>query len=440
MQGPSVEDALRNAGSAVKMLWKPNSPSEVVPVVPPEFTDWRSEQRSWEEAVALLDLSHHMTDLYIKGPDAERLLAYCSANNYANFAVGQAKQFVSVSTDGFLIQDAILVRLAEDHFDLIGIGTAHNWVAYHANAGGYDVELTWDLTSAYRQGDPSVFRYQVQGPHAGALLEELFGEQLDGIKFFHFREVSLDGIKFNALRHGMAGQAGFEFFGDWAHGQFVKSKLLEAGKKFDISQIGGLAYYTVGVDSGWLAAPVAAVYTQEDMKGFREATSVFSYEGMIPLHGSFYSPDIRDYYCSPYEVGYGRSISFNHQFVGREALLAARDNVRRKKVTLVWNAEDVKRVFGPDHGLILSYTKDRVEADNDLVGISQYATYVDPAGTVHSLALVANEHAAPGTELTLLWGQHPGPGDGPVPEFEKIRVTVAPAPYNEVARTSYRAD
>ncbi|MXO71793.1 aminomethyl transferase family protein [Alteraurantiacibacter buctensis] len=443
MNVPSVQGALDKAGSAVKLLWKPGAPFAKVPVVPAEFAGWQEEQRAWEEDVALYDLSHHMFDTVIEGPGAKQLLSHISANNYEKFAVGQAKQLIAVSPEGFLIQDAIMLRLAEDRFHVIGIGTIQNLAAYHAKAGNYDVTITSDPSSDYRGGaDPVLFRYQVQGPKAGGLLERLFGDKLDGIKFFHFREIELDGRKFFALRHGMAGQAGFEFFGPWEHGAFLKEKLLEAGQVDGIQQVGGEAYYTVGVDSGWHATPVAAVYTAPELQGFREATSVYSYEGMGALQGTFYSPDIRDYYRTPYELGYGRSIAFNHDFVGREALEKMKDDIRRTKVTLVWNADDVKRVFGTDLIAAHSYTKDRVEIDGALVGVSEYATYMGPAGTVHSLAIVDVAHAEPGTEVTVLWGQHPGPDAGPdyQPDFQSIRAVVQPAPYYDYARTTYRAD
>ncbi len=441
MHGPSLQDGLDRAGSAIRLLWKPDAPAEAVPVVPPEMAGWRQEQRAWQDGVALLNLSHHMADEFINGPDATRLLSFASANDYTRFAVGQAKQFIAVSSDGYLIQDGILVRLGDESYDLIGIGTAQSFVAYLAQEGGYDVRFELDPPSSFREGPPKLFRYQVQGPKAGAMLDRLFGDQLEGIRFFHFREVELEGRRFNALRHGMAGQAGFEFFGPWENADFVYQALLSAGAQDGIIEVGGLAYYSAGVDSGWLATPVPAVYTQDELAGFRKFTSLFSYEGQGALQGSFYSPDIADYYCSPYELGYGRSIAFNHDFFGREALSALKDNVRRRKVTLVWDPADVRRVFGDDQGFFLSYSKDRVERGSELVGISQYATYMDPDGTIHSLALVNTEHADPGTELTLVWGQHPGPdGDAEKASFEHIRATVAQAPYNEVARTSYRAD
>jgi vanillate/3-O-methylgallate O-demethylase len=444
MNLPSLQDGLDRAGSAVRLLWKPNEPSVKVPVVPPEFAGWREEQRAWEEKVALFDLSHHMFDTVIEGSDAVRLLSETSANNYAKFAVGQAKQFMAVSPEGYLIQDGILLRLAEDKFHLIGIGTAQTWVSYHAKAGGYDVTISSDPSSDYRPGgaDPVLFRYQVQGPKAEGLLDRLFGHQLNGIKFFHFRDVSLEGRTFSALRHGMAGQAGFEFFGPWDLGAFVKERLLAEGEADAIVQVGGRAYYTVGVDGGWLATPVAAVYTSPELQGFREFASLYSYEGMGSLQGSFYSPNIEDYYHTPYELGYGRFVSFKNDFIGRDALQKHKDNVRRTKVTLIWNADDVKRVFGADHDLIHSYTKDRVEVGTEMIGISQYATYMDPAGTVHSLAVIDLEFAEPGTEVTLVWGQHPGPEAAPDyhEDFQRIRAVVQPAPYCDYARTAYRAD
>lgn len=437
----TVQTALERAGSAITMLWKTHAPAPAVPVVQPEFTDWEQEQQSWNRTVAFLDLSHHMTDLFIDGPDAVTLLARVSANNYEKFAVGQAKQFIAVSHDGWLIQDAILARVGENSFVLTGIGTAHNWVAYHAAAGGDDVSLEWDYSSDIRRNDtPRLFRYQVQGPNAPEMLQTLFGDALDDIAFFHLKDVQLEGRPFQAIRHGMAGQPGFEFTGPWEHAEFVKDALLRAGEPVGLVQVGGRAYYTTGVDSGWLAAPVPAVYHDDAEKGFRSSVSIFSYEGMSPIQGSFYSPDIVDYYVNPYEVGYGRSIHLDHDFVGRDALRLKKEDVRRKKVTLIWNAEDVDRVFGADRDLILSYTKDRVEKDGELVGISEYAASSAAEGTVHSIARVDTAHAEPGTELVLRWGFHPGPADPGFDEFESIRVVVAPSPYNEYARQAYRAE
>lgn len=434
-----LQDAIDRAGSPIDLLWRPGVPPVTVPVVPPEFEGWAVEQAALTTGVVLLDLSHHMNDLYLTGPDALNVLSRSSANNYEKFAIGQAKQFIGITHDGWLLQDAILTRQAEDSFVLTGVGTTHSWVVMHAVTTGAQVEFEFDPSSDLRGGaDPRIFRYQIQGPKALEVLKPIFGDQLDAIKFFHSKRVTLQGEEITALRHGMGGQPGFEFIGPWELSGFVKNALLEAGEAHGLKQAGGLSYYTVGVDSGWLATPVPGIYTSPGDAGFRSFTNAFSYEGLNALQGSFYSRDIEDYYINPYELGYGRSINFDHEFTGREALLAKRDDVRRRKVTLVWDKDDVDRVFGTDRGRILSYTKDRVELDGSLVGLSEYAASAAIEGTVHSIARIDLAHAEPGTVLELRWGQHPGRSNPEFSDFDTIRATVQPAPYNEYARSAYR--
>ena len=99
MPAESLAAALARAGSPVELLRNLSFPPSTFPVKP-EFTNWRSEQRSWVDTCALLDQSHHMTDLFISGPDALRLLSDVGVNTFANFGVGKAKQFVAVNPDG----------------------------------------------------------------------------------------------------------------------------------------------------------------------------------------------------------------------------------------------------------------------------------------------------------------------------------------------------
>jgi glycine cleavage system aminomethyltransferase T len=114
----------------------------------------------------------------------------------------------------------------------------------------------------------------------------------------------------------------------------------------------------------------------------------------------------------------------------------------RKKVTLVFDPDEVKDVFGADHDFILSYARYRVETGSGLAGMTYYTAYIDPAGTILSLALVNKETAEPGTKVTVVWGEHPG-RDAPADVdlgFARINATVQVAPYDDYARTSYRQD
>jgi len=442
MANPSVQDGIDKAGSPINLLWKPGAPPWSVPVVPPQFSGWQVEQAAWRSGVALFDLSYHMFDTRIQGPDATRLLSDVSANNYEKFAVDQAKQFIPVSYDGNIIVDGILLREAEDTYTLSGVPAAQNWVKYWGQDGGYDVEFDTDPDSSVRKDrDPELFRYQVQGPLAMDVIDRAFGGPLPDIAFFHSQPVTLAGKHIRALRHGMAGQAGYEFIGRYEDHQAVKDALLAAGEPSGIEQVGGLAYFTNGIESGWIPTPTPAIYTDPRLEDYRRATSLFSYEGQKPLNGSFFSEDIADYYCTPWELGYGRSISFNHDFIGRDALRAGKTETHRTRVTLIFDRADVDRVFGAGFDFSLSYGRYRIEAKDALAGITFWTATIDPLDTVVSLALVEDEFAAPGTQVEVVWGEHPGAGTAPDADlgFPRIRATVQPSPFDEYARTQYRA-
>jgi len=70
MAAPSLQDGIDQAGSPVRLLWKPGSPPWTPELIEPEYAGWRQEQAAWHEGVSLADLSHHMSDTFIEGPDA----------------------------------------------------------------------------------------------------------------------------------------------------------------------------------------------------------------------------------------------------------------------------------------------------------------------------------------------------------------------------------
>ena len=96
MSAQSLADVLQTVGSPVDLVRNSQIGPYVYPVVPAEFSNWRDEQRAWRETCCLFDQSHHMTDMYIKGPDALKLLSDLGVNSFTNFAVDKAKQFVAL--------------------------------------------------------------------------------------------------------------------------------------------------------------------------------------------------------------------------------------------------------------------------------------------------------------------------------------------------------
>lgn len=439
----SLRQGIDQAGSPIRLLWKPGSDPWKPPVVADEYDGWAAEQTAWRTNVTLADLSYHMSDTFLRGSGAKRLLSEVSANNIETFEIGQAKQFIPVAADGNIITDGILLRDGDESYVLSGVPGAQNWVAYHATAGDYDVEFDTDASMDYRFGEqPRLFRLQVQGPRALEVVQGAFGGPLPETKFFHSTPVTLAGRSFRALRHGMAGQAGYEFIGDYADHDAVKDALMAAGEQYGISLVGALSYATNGIESGWIPTPTPAIYTDPTLAGYREQLGLFTYEGQNPLYGSFYSDDITDYYTSPWELGYGRSISFNHDFIGRDALRAAKDSVRRTKVTLELEVDDRTGALGSDDAYLNNYGRHRVEANGSLIGTTFQAARIAPVGRVLALALIDSAHARPGSRVEIVWGDHPGHGTDPDADlgFPRIHATVQPAPYNEYARTAYRRD
>ena len=440
-QKPSLQDGIDRAGSPVTLLWQQNPDPWLPENIDLEYAGWAEEQAAGHDSVSLSDLSHHMSDLYIEGPDATRLLAAVSANNYDKFEIGQAKQFVPVTGNGHIVTDGILLREAESKYVLSGIPASQHWVRYHGEKDGYDVAFDEDPSTAFRGGrEPRIFRYQVQGPQAKALAEKVFQGPLPQAKFFHSVPVSLRGRSLRALRHNMSGQDGYEFIGGWDHAKAVKETFLSAGEELGIVHVGAWAYATTSIESGWIPSPVPGIYTDPDLEDYRRWLPLFGIEGKRPLHGSFYSENIEEYYVSPWELGYGRSISFEHDFIGRDALLAAKETVPRTKVTLVLDPEDVSRSDLAGGGFHLTYSRHRVEADGELAGLTYQTGTIGALGTMLSLAVIDKRWSAPGTEVAVIWGDHPGAGIEPDADlgFPRVRATVQPAPFDQHARREYR--
>jgi vanillate/3-O-methylgallate O-demethylase len=454
MSAQSLEGRIEEVGNPVDLVRNSQIGPYVYPKVPAEFSNWRDEQHAWRDTSCLFDQSHHMTDLYIKGPDALKLLSALGVNSFANFQVNKAKQFVAVNPDGYVIGDAILFFLDDDVLSLVGRPSAHNWVQYHGETGDYDVTFERDERSAVNPTGRKLYRFQVQGPTALEVLQKAAGP-LPEIKFFNMGEITIAGHKVRALHHGMSGVPGLELFGPWDEGDDVRAAIVEAGKEFGLAQVGSRVYATNTLESGWIPCPLPAVFTGDDLKAYREWLPANGYEATGSLGGSMYSDDISDYYLTPWDLGYGGFVKFDHDFVGRDALEKMEAaGPKRKKVTLAWNGEDVTAAMGTmfqkDNrakyiDLPLSnystWPNDKVLKDGKQVGVSTFSGYSSNESSMLSLAVVDVEQSEPGTEVTLVWGEEGGGSAKPVVERHEqteIRAIVSPAPYAEVVRASYR--
>jgi syringate O-demethylase len=450
----SLEDLLGTAESPVALLRNSPTGANVFPGVPPEFTNWRDEQRAWQTTCVLFDQSFHMNDLAVEGPDALKLLSHLGINSFDGFGAGKAKHFVPCTPDGYVIGDVILFALAENSFNLVGRAPALNWVTYHAEQGDYDVKVELDKRTALRtDGRRRSYRFQVQGPNAMRVIEDALGHPPPELKFFNMTAVTIVGVSVRALRHGMVGQPGWELFGPWDEREPVLDALLRAGAEHGLRRVGGRAYSSNTLESGWIPSPLPAVYSGEELKAYREWLPAEGYEGVASLGGSFRSDDIEDYYFTPWDLGYGSYVKFDHDFIGREALERRADSEHRTKVTLALDDEDVTRTIGTmfqktgrakfmdwPAAVYSMHQYDRVTVDGDTVGVSTWIGYSSNEGKMLTLAVVDAEHAEPGTEVTFVWGEEDGGTAKPTVEPHvqtELQAVVSPVPYVETVRTSY---
>jgi glycine cleavage system aminomethyltransferase T len=457
MSHESLEDLLQAVGNPVTLLRNSQTGPYIYPVVPSEFSNWRDEQHAWRESCILFNQSYHMTDMYVEGPDALKLLSTLGVNTFKGFEPSKAKQFVACNPDGYVIGDVILFHLEQNRFNLVGRPSVHNWVQYHCETGGYDVTVERDERTVARSGPivRKAYRYQVQGPRALEVVAKATGSAVPGVKFFDMTTFTIAGKKVRALRHGMVGQPGFELFGPWDDGEAVKAAIIEAGQEFGLKQSGSRTYSSNTLESGWIPSPLPAVYDGEAMKPYRQWLPANGYEAIASLGGSFSSDNIRDYYLTPWDLGYGPVVKFDHDFVGRDALEKMAANPRRSKVTLVLDGDAVTRAIGTmfkketrakyfdfPSSVYSTLPYDKVLKDGTVVGISTWCGYSSNERAMLTLAMIENQYSEPGTEVTFVWGEEGGGSSKPTVERHEqieIRAVVGPVPYSEPARTAYRA-
>jgi syringate O-demethylase len=266
--------------------------------------------------------------------------------------------------------------------------------------------------------------------------------------------VTIAGKAVRTLRHGMAGQPGYELFGPYADGDAVRDAIVKAGGEFGLRLVGGRAYSANTLESGWIPSPLPAVYTGEQMKSYREWLPAESYEARASIGGSFNSPNIEDYYLTPWDLGYGPHVKFDHEFIGREALEQKAKGPHRRKVTLALNTDDVMRAIGSQFqrdrrakfiefpsAVYSMHPYDKVTKNGKTIGVSTWVGYSANEGQMLTLAILEAEHATIGGEVTFVWGEENGGTSKPTVEPHEqteIRAVVSPVPYVEVVRKTYR--
>jgi vanillate/3-O-methylgallate O-demethylase len=379
-------------------------------------------------------------------------------NSVANFPVNMAKQYVPTTPAGHVIGDGILFHLDEEEFVWVGRAPVANWLKYQAETGDYKLDFELDDRSPGRPFGKAVtrayWRFQIQGPNAWPVIEKLNGGPVEQLKFFRMAEMNVAGQRVRTLRHGMAGEPGLELWGPYETYDQTREAILEAGAEFGLLPCGARAYASNTLESGWIPSPLPAIYTGEELRGYREWLAPNSYEATNAVAGSFVSDDIEEYYTNPFELGYAHMVKFDHDFIGRDALEQIDPATQRQKVTLAWEADDVAQIFdsmfdveGESYQFfdlpIANYGASNFDSvldpDGNVIGYSMFTGYSANEKRALSLATIDPEIEL-GTEVHVVWGEPDGGTRKTTVQPHKqisIRAIVSPAPYSETARLEY---
>jgi vanillate/3-O-methylgallate O-demethylase len=457
----SLSTKMKQYSNPVQMLRNSKAGMYVYPVVTPEFRNWRTEQEAWRSGAVLFDQTHHMDEVIVEGPQATEFLSHHGINSFANFELNRAKHFVPVTPNGHVIGDHIIFREREDKYVLVGRAPTSNWLMFCAATGKWNVRIRHDPRSTSRpEGERVIrehYRFQIQGPLAPKIFEQMNGGPIPDIKFFHVDWINIGSKKVQALRHGMSGAPGLEVWGPYADKHYIQSVILEAATQVgvDLVQCGSRAYSTNTLESGWIPSPLPGIYTGDGiMSEYRDWLGADMYEAAGAIGGSFVSENIEDYYVNPFELGYDFYIGWKKDdFIGKSALEAIKaTGAKRKKVTFEWNRDDVLKVIAsafedgtpykwidfPQPNYASSSADMVLDAEGQMVGMSMFNGYSWNERSMLSLGVV-NSNVAVGDVLTLKWGE-PDDTEKTSTELHKqaeIRVRVAPTPYSKEARENY---
>ena len=264
--------------------------------MPVSYGDPDAEYRRLLEKVAMWDVAVER-QVQISGVDAERLVRYLTPRDLKDCPVGRGMYVPLCDHDGRLINDPVILRLAEDKFWLsIANSDVLLWVRAVAAEGHFDVSVI----------EPDVSPLAIQGPNAEAVAVDLLGEWVRELKYFHFRETMLDNIPLIAGRSGWSKQGGFEFYlRDGSKGAELWDRVKEIGAPYEIGP----------------GAPNPIERLESGLLSYRVDTL----------------PD-----SDPFEVGLNKMISLDRtdKFIGKTALRRkAEQGSSRKLVGIVINGE-----------------------------------------------------------------------------------------------------
>ena len=188
--------------------------------IPRDFGDPRQNFWYLVNDAILCDVSVER-QVQIKGPDAAKFTQFLCCRDLSKCQVGQCKYVLITDQDGGIINDPILLKLAEDHFWLsIADSDVLLWARGVAVNSGMDVDIS----------EPDVSPLQLQGPKSRDVLRAAFGDIPTELKYYRFMEFDWDGVPLIISRTGWSSELGYEIFlRDGTQGEKLWEHLMAVG-------------------------------------------------------------------------------------------------------------------------------------------------------------------------------------------------------------------
>ena len=286
----------------------------------------------------------------ITGPDAYKFTQLLTPRDLSKLAIGQCKYVLITNNEGGILNDPVLLRLAENHFWLsLADSDILLWAQGVAINSGLDVQIK----------EPDVSPLQLQGPTSGKIMIKLFGKDINDLKYYWLREYNLDGIPLIVSRTGWSSELGYEIYlRDGTKGNELYEKIMDAGKEH-------------GLKPG-------------------HTSSIRRIEGgMLSYHAD------ADINTNPFELGLDRLVSLDNDinFVGKEALKKIKqEGIKRKQIGVEINCKPLK---GPNT------TFWNLKKDNMIIGKVTSAVYSPRLKKNIGLAIVSVEQSRLGNKFLV---------------------------------------
>ena len=317
--------------------------------IPRDFGD--PEQNFWNliEKSILCDVAVER-QVEITGPDAYKFTQLLTPRDLSNISIGQCKYVLITNNEGGILNDPVLLRLAENHFWLsLADSDVLLWAQGVAVNSGLNVNIS----------EPDVSPLQLQGPTSKDIMVKLFGESIKDLKYYWFKEFDLDGIPLIVSRTGWSSEFGYELFlRDGSKGNDLYEKIMNAGK-----------------DHGLQPGHTSSIRRIEG--------------GMLSYHAD------ADIHTNPFELGFDRLVSLDNdiEFIGKAALKKIKaEGIKRKQVGLEINCEPLS---GPNT------TFWPIKKNNNEIGKVTSAVYSPRLKKNIALAMVNIKNSEIGTDLKV---------------------------------------